>query len=89
MDTTIEPRTRAYLQENHLYMRPDVHVERDDSLLERGIIDSIGVMELVQFLEQEFAIEIPGEEITEENLGSLAAIARYVGSKRALGMTAA
>lgn len=74
--------TRGYVAENFLYMRKDFELSDDDSLLDRGIIDSMGVIELVSFLEQEFGIQVGDTDITEENLGSLTAIARYVGSKR-------
>jgi acyl carrier protein len=49
--------------------------------LDRGIIDSMGVVELVQFLETEFRVEIRDDDITEDNLGSLAAIASFVAAK--------
>ena len=77
----IMDRTRSYVLENFLYMRPDAHVEPGDHLLEKGIIDSMGVMELVQFLQDEFGIAIADEEITEDNLRSLAAIGRFVAAK--------
>jgi acyl carrier protein len=74
-------RTRSYINENFLYMRRDVVLADDDSLLENGIVDSMGVMELVAFLHGEFGVDIEDEDITEENLGSLQAIGRYVSAK--------
>lgn len=79
---SIADRTRSFIQENFLYMRPDVQLGTGDALLELGIIDSMGVMEVVHFLEAEFGIEIPDEEITEQNLGTLDAIAAFVLMKR-------
>ena len=76
----IDP-VREYIRENFLYMKPDLQVEPDDRLLERGIIDSMGVVELLQFIEDKFGIKPGDDEITEENLGSLRAIARFVMSK--------
>lgn len=73
--------TRAYIIENFLYTRRDVRLNDSDSLLGQGIIDSMGVVELVQFLERQFNIEVGDEDITEENLGTLEAIGRYVASK--------
>lgn len=75
-------RIRAFVQENFLYMRPDFELGDDDRLLERGVVDSLGVVEVVQFVEQEFGIEVAEEEISEANLGSLQAIARFVGTKQ-------
>ena len=74
-------RTRAYVKENFLYMRPDFEFADDDSLLSKGIVDSMGVVELIQYLQEEFGITVADDEITEANLDSLAAIARYVMGK--------
>ncbi len=71
-------RTRAFVRENFLYMRPDFIVADNDPLLSKGIVDSMGVAELLGFLEGEFGITVAEDAVTEENLGSLAAIARFV-----------
>lgn len=71
-------RVRGFIQENFLYMRPDFVLGDDDALLERGVVDSMGVMEMLSFLESEFGV-VPGDdEITEANLGTLRAIAHFV-----------
>ena len=84
-------RMRAYVQETFLYMRPGFALGDQDHLLQRGVIDSMGVMELIAFLRSEFGIEVADDDITEQNLGTLADIARYVTTKRASasGMRAA
>jgi acyl carrier protein len=71
-------RTRAYITENFLYMRRDFRLDDNDSLLGSGIIDSMGVMEVIAFIETEFGVEVDDEDVTEENLGSIRAIGRYV-----------
>ncbi len=76
-------RARAYVLENFLYARTDVQLTGTDPLLERGIIDSMGVLELISFIQDEFGIKVGDDDITEENFGTLAAIARYVVRKRA------
>jgi acyl carrier protein len=81
--TKVIERIRQYVLENYLYMRQDVQLLDDDPLLAKGIIDSMGVMELIVFLEEEFGVPVSDVDITEENLGSLAAIARYVAAKQA------
>ena len=78
----IEP-VREYIRENFLYMKPDLQVAPDDRLLERGIIDSMGVVELLSFIQDRFGVQPADDEITEENLGSLRAIARFVLGKAA------
>ena len=84
-ETEILARTRAYVQETFLYMRPDVTLTDQDRLLQRGVIDSMGVMELLAFLRSEFSVVVADEDITESNLGTLADIARYVAAHRTNG----
>jgi acyl carrier protein len=71
----------AFIRENFLYMRPDFELRPDDRLLERGIIDSLGVVEVLHFVEERYGVQPSDEDITEANFGSLSAIARYVLSK--------
>ena len=53
-----------------------------DSLLETGIIDSLGTLDLVEFLESEFDIEVADEDMLADHFESVEAIARYVDSRR-------
>jgi acyl carrier protein len=53
----------------------------DESLLDRGIIDSTGVLEVVGFIEAEFGITVLDEEMLPDNLDSIARIAAYVRRK--------
>lgn len=71
-------RLRSFVEDNFLYMRPDFDLENDQSLLGQGIVDSMGVMEMLQFLEDEFDVRVPEEDVTEEQIGTLNAIADYV-----------
>jgi len=71
-------RTRAYITENFLYMRRDFRLDDNDSLLGSGIIDSMGVMEVIAFIDSEFGVDVSDEDVTEENLGSIRAICGYV-----------
>jgi acyl carrier protein len=81
--TEILRRIREFVTESFLYMRPDFQLGDSDPLLGNGVIDSMGVMELTEFLAAEFQIEVGDAEITERNLGTLQSITRYVDSKRA------
>ena len=73
---------RAYVQENFLYMLPDFVLADDDRLLERGVVDSMGVVEMIAYIEEQFGIEAAEEEISEANFGSLTSIARFVVEKQ-------
>lgn len=62
---------------------PDQSVLTDDaSLLERGIIDSTGVLELIGFLEETFAIKVEDAEMIPDNLDSIGHIAAFVARKQ-------
>jgi len=69
-ETEILARLRAFLQETFLYMRPDYVLSDDDSLLQNGIVDSMGVMEVLGFIDETFGIEPADDEVTEANLGT-------------------
>ena len=71
-------KARAYITENFLYMRRDFRLDDNDSLLGNGIVDSMGVMEVISFIETEFGVEVGDDDVTEENLGSITAISRFV-----------
>ena len=52
-----------------------------DSFLDKGIIDSTGVLEVIGFLEETFGIKVDDSEILPENLDSVRNIERFVSSK--------
>ncbi len=81
-------RTRAWVRESFLYMRPDWQLDEDTPLLGSGVIDSIGVIDLVGFLQDAFEFTIADEEIVERNLGTLAAIGRFVHERCVQGSVA-
>lgn len=78
----VTTKLRKFIAENFLYMRPDFELSDDDSLLETGIVDSMGVMEVLAFLDEEFGVEVPDDDVTEENLGTVSSIVEYVARRR-------
>jgi acyl carrier protein len=56
----------------------------DDSLVEGGVIDSTGILELIEFLESNFDIEVSESETVPQNLGSISNLTRFVTSKQAV-----
>ena len=56
-------------------------VRDEDDLIDSGVIDSLGIFQLVAFLEERFGIAIGDEEITPENFGSVMAIERLVAAR--------
>jgi acyl carrier protein len=53
----------------------------EDSFMARGIIDSTGLLELIEFIEVQFRIKIEDEELIPENFDSLRKLVRYVDRK--------
>ena len=54
------------------------NVQADENLLLSGLLDSLGVMSLVAFVEKQYAIEIPFEDVIIENFATLDAIENYI-----------
>ncbi len=53
----------------------------EDSLLEKGIVDSVGMLDLVGFIENEYSIKIDEDELMPENFDSLKAIQDFITRK--------
>lgn len=77
-DTTV--RIRDFVTQNFpLARRGEIGLH--DSLLDDGIIDSMGTLEVVEFLEREFEIEVSDDEMVDDHFESIAKIAELVVSK--------
>jgi acyl carrier protein len=55
----------------------------DEPLLESGIVDSLGILEIVNFLTQRFELDIEDDDLLPENFASVRSIAQFVHAKRA------
>jgi acyl carrier protein len=60
------------------FLNEKISLQEDDSLTETGVIDSIILLQLVDFLENKYKIEIPVDMLTPENFDSLAGISQTV-----------
>jgi acyl carrier protein len=79
MDTAAT--VRAFIIKNFYVADPNALDDRT-SLLDRGIIDSTGVLEVIAFLEKEMGIEVKDAEMIPDNLDSIEKIAAFVARKR-------
>ena len=59
-------------------------LEDNQPLLQSGLLDSLGILKLVTFIESKFDVTLPGEDIIPENFETLDAIARLVSARRNL-----
>jgi acyl carrier protein len=74
----IERELRQFVVDNFLFGQGDVQLENDDSFMERGIVDSTGVLELVAFLEKKYQIKVEGKDLTPDNLDSINNLRRFL-----------
>jgi acyl carrier protein len=71
---------RRFVIDNFLYGR-DGRLRDDDSFLDMGIIDSTGLLELVNFLEKQYGISVEEADLIPENLDSIAQLAGFLQRK--------
>jgi acyl carrier protein len=69
---------RNFIENEILQQTLSVPLGDNDQLVETGIIDSLGVMTLLSFLEEKFSIQIPGDDLVPENFSSISTIAALV-----------
>ena len=72
---------RNFLAENFVLNANGFTLDDDASLLEAGVVDSTGILELTLFVEETFQIEVADEEILPENFDSVNRITTYIESK--------
>lgn len=72
---------REFIVENFLYGQDDNKLGDDISFLEKGIMDSTGVLEMVSFVEEKYGISVEDEELIPENFDSLAKLSEFISKK--------
>jgi acyl carrier protein len=79
--STIEADVREFVTDNFLFGRKNVSLGSDDSLLEEGLIDSTGVLELVMFIENKFEIAVDDDDLVPDNLDSINCLIAFIENK--------
>ena len=78
-----ETAIRQFLIEDVFYDRDLKNLGPDDSLLQRGLLDSMSILKTVTFCEEQFGVTIPDEDVLPDHFESVRAIARLVERVRA------
>jgi len=78
-----EAKVREYILENYLFTNDQNALMNEDSFLDKGIIDSTGILEIIMFLEDEFGVKVEDEEMIPENLDSVKNIVSFIQRKSA------
>lgn len=81
MSAEIQKKVREFITSN-FYVADPAALKDEQSLLDAGIIDSTGVLEIVQFLEGEFGFKVEDAEIVPENVDSIARLTAFIGKKK-------
>lgn len=72
-----------YIQENCLTGEYPEEFDRDDNLIDSGVLDSLSTLNLVSYLEEEYEVRIKSEDITLENFGTVEQLAALIEKKKA------
>ena len=72
---------RQFIVESFLFGREEMQFSDDDSFIEKGLIDSTGVLELLAFLEEHYGVHVQDSELTPDNLDSINKICSFLEKK--------
>jgi acyl carrier protein len=80
--STIEQDVREFLREN-LFLTSVDSISDDDSFLEKGLVDSMGILHLIAFVEDKYGIRPADQDLTTENWDSIRRMSDYIRGKLA------
>ena len=83
--TEIKEKIKQFVINNFLLGASSAVLNDDDSFLEKGIVDSTGILELVSFVEETFNIKVEDEELIPDNLDSINHLVNFVQKKQNKG----
>jgi acyl carrier protein len=81
MDRDVRSVVRAFIATRLAPVAGRTEIADDEDLIDTGIVNSLGIFQLVAFLEERFKISIGDEEITPENFGTIDGIERLVAGR--------
>lgn len=81
MEQDIKQQITDFITSNFLFDDAQASLNEKESLLETGVIDSTGVLELIAFIEETYGIKIEDEEIIPENLDTILDITYFIKQK--------
>ena len=78
----IQDRLRVFMTDQLNWPGPASKLTNDYPLLENNVLDSLGMFEILSFVESEFSVEIANDELIPSNFGTIDDIARLIASKQ-------
>jgi acyl carrier protein len=73
---------RKYILENFMFTDDEAALSNDDSFLEKGIVDSTGMLELIAFIGDGFQITLEDDELIPDNLDNVNRVAAFIQRKK-------
>jgi acyl carrier protein len=77
-NSAVASKIRDYLSQNFLFSDDGFHYGDDESFLEVGIVDSFGIVELLQFVEDVFSISVDDRELVPDNFDSVCKLSTFI-----------
>ncbi len=77
----VETQIKQFVLDNFLFGGSPDDVDEDVSLLDTGIMDSLGVLQLVSFVEETFSIQVEDVDVVPDNFDSVRSLATYTRRK--------
>lgn len=78
---SIRQQLRSFILENYLFTDDQSALADNSSFLDGGILDSMGILELIDYLDESFAIKVEGDELIPDNLDSINSLIAFIGKK--------
>ena len=77
----VKSKLKRFIQDNFLEFTEIKTIDDADSFIDNGVIDSTGVLELLEFIEESFEIKVDDDEIIPDNLDSLNSLTAFIERK--------
>ena len=78
----VEKEIRDFIVDNFLFGNTEYSLGDEESFLQKGFIDSTGILEVVSFIEEKFGIKIEDDDLIPENLDSIRRLSDFIARKR-------
>ena len=73
---------RRFILDDYLFTDDETALRNDMSFLDEGILDSMGILEIIMFLEDEFQVHVANDEMIPENLDTIDNLIAFIDRKR-------
>jgi acyl carrier protein len=77
----VRQKLRHFILENYLFSDDQNALKDDDSFLDGGILDSMGILELIEYLDEGLGIKVEGDELVPDNLDSIYSLIKFISAK--------